>query len=336
MLALLKADDTLFGNALKPIGDRDVMIYVLRRLVSALPVVAIVTVAVFMFIHLTPGDPALLIAGETASPDELLRIRQHLGLDRPLLEQFVSWIFRVMQGDLGLSVYSRLPVTTLIMQRIEPTVSIAVIVTVMSTLIAVPLGVFSAFMAGRWPDRVMMAFAIFSFSMPIFLVGYLLSFTLGAGLGWFPVQGYRPLSAGLSNYLYHLVLPCTAMTALNVAYLTRMTRASMMEVLNQDYIRTARSKGLGLNKVLFRHALKNAAVPIVTAIGISFTVLIGGVVVTETVFAIPGVGRLLIEAIHRHDYPVVQGVTLLFSFVYLGINLLIDLTYPALDPRITY
>lgn len=312
------------------------MFYLLRRLVSAIPVVAIVTVAVFLFIHLTPGDPALLIAGETATPAELERIRQNLGIDRPLGEQFLSWILRVLRGDFGVSVFSGLPVTTLILQRIEPTVSIAVIVTVMSTLIAIPLGVFSAFLAGRWPDRLMMAFAIFSFSMPIFLVGYFLSFTLGSGLGWFPVQGYRALSSGLSNYLYHLVLPCTAMTALNVAYLTRMTRAAMMEVLNQDYIRTARSKGLGLDKVLFRHALRNAAVPIVTAIGISFTVLIGGVVVTETVFAIPGIGRLLVEAIHRHDYPIVQGITLLFSFVYLGINLLIDLTYPALDPRITY
>lgn len=312
------------------------MLYLLRRLVSAIPVVVIVTVAVFMFIHLAPGDPALLIAGENASPDELERVRQNLGIDRPLVDQFVGWILRVLQGDFGVSVFSGLPVTTLIMQRIEPTVSIAVIVTVMSTLIAIPLGVFSAFTAGRWPDRLMMAFAIFSFSMPIFLVGYFLSFTLGSDLGWFPVQGYRPLSGGVGAYLYHLALPCAAMTALNVAYLTRMTRAAMMEVLNQDYIRTARSKGLGLDKVLFRHALRNAAVPIVTAVGISFTVLIGGVVVTETVFAIPGIGRLLVESIHRHDYPVVQGITLLFSFVYLGINLLIDLTYPVFDPRITY
>jgi peptide/nickel transport system permease protein len=311
------------------------MSYVLRRLLSAIPVVMIVTVAVFFFIHLTPGDPALLIAGETASPAELERIRQNLGLDRPLVEQFMSWVVRILQGNFGVSIYSGLPVSTLILQRIEPTLSVAFIVIVMSSLIAVPLGVFSAFMAGRWPDRLMMALAVFCFSMPVFLVGYFLSITFGSDLGWFPVQGYRPLSSGLGNYLYHLTLPCLAITALNVAYLTRMTRASMMEVLNQDYIRTARSKGLALNKVLFRHALGNAAVPIVTAIGISFTGLIGGVVITETVFALPGIGRLLVESIHRHDYPVVQGITLLFSFVYLGINLLVDLTYPIFDPRIT-
>lgn len=310
--------------------------YVVRRLLATIPVMAIVALFVFSLLYIAPGDPAAVIAGDQATPADVERIRQSLGLDRPFLVQFWDWLGRLAQADLGRSIFTNLPVTTMIAQRIEPTLSLMAVTLTLSVLIAVPIGVLAAWKAGSWIDRAVMAFAVFGFSVPVFVVGYLLAFVFALQLEWLPVQGYTPLARGVWPWLENLVLPAIALGCVYIALIARITRATMLEVLAQDYIRTARAKGLGQRTVLFLHALKNAAVPIVTVIGIGIALLIGGAVVTESVFAIPGLGRLTVDAILRRDYPVIQGVVLLFSFVYVLVNLVIDLLYTVLDPRIRY
>jgi peptide/nickel transport system permease protein len=307
---------------------------VLRKLGSTLVVMAVVAVIVFMMIHLSPGDPAAIIAGDRASPADIEQIRTSLGLDRPLFVQFALWVGRLLHGDLGLSLFSHLPVTTLIAGRIEPTVSIALMTTIFAIVMALPLGVVAAWQVGRWVDRVIMAFAIAAFSFPIFLIGYALVW--GFALKWrlLPVQGFTSLSNGLVPDLQHLILPSVSLGLVYMALLTRMTRSTMIEVLGEDYIRTARAKGLPQSAVLLRHALKNAAVPIVTTIGSGIAFLLGGVVVVESVFSISGIGRLTIDAVTQRDYPVIQAIVLLSSSTYAVINLLIDLSYRLFDPRI--
>jgi peptide/nickel transport system permease protein len=302
--------------------------YIFRRVLATLPVMAIVALLVFSLLYIAPGDPA--------SPADVERSRQSLGLDRPFLVQFGSWVWHILHGDLGTSIFTNLPVTSLIVQRIEPTLSLMTITLVLTILVAVPLGVVAAWKAGSWIDRAIMAFAVSAFSLPVFVVGYVLAYVFALELEWLPVQGYTPLAEGLWPWLENLILPSVALACVYIALIARITRASMLEVLQQDYIRTARAKGLGQRNILFVHALKNAAVPIVTVIGIGVALLIGGAVVTESVFAIPGLGRLTIDAILRRDYPVIQGIVLLFSFVYVLVNLLIDLLYTVLDPRIRY
>jgi len=310
--------------------------YILRRVLSTVPVMAIVALFVFSLLYIAPGDPAAVIAGDQASPADVERIREGLGLDRPFLVQFGTWLWRILHGDLGTSIFTNLPVSALIAQRIEPTLSLMVLTLVLTILVAVPLGVVAAWKAGSWVDRTIMAFAVFAFSLPVFVVGYVLAYVFALQLDWLPVQGYTPLAEGFWPWLQNLILPALALGCVYIALIARITRASMLEVLQQDYIRTARAKGLGQRSILFIHALKNAAVPIVTVIGIGIALLIGGAVVTESVFAIPGLGRLTIDAILRRDYPVIQGVVLLFSFVYVVVNLAVDLTYTMLDPRIRY
>ena len=309
--------------------------YFIRRLLATLPVMAVVAVVVFMLIHLSPGDPAALIAGDLATEEDILKLRETLGLNQPLWQQFMTWLGRLATGDLGTSIFTNVPVTELLAQRLEPTVSIAVFTMALTLLLAVPLGTVAAYRAGSWVDRVVMLFAVFSFSVPVFLVGYLLIFAFSMNLGWFPVQGYVPLADGVGPWLRSLVLPCVNLALVYIALVTRMTRATVLEVLHEDYIRTARAKGLGVLPVLV-HALRNAAIPIATTVGVGIALLIGGVVVTETVFAIPGVGRLVIDAVQRHDYPVIQSVLLISAGVYVLINLLIDLSYRLFDPRIQY
>ena len=310
--------------------------YILRRIVSTLPVMAIVALFVFSLLYIAPGDPAVVIAGDQASPEDVERIRQSLGLDRPFLIQFGSWVWRILHGDLGTSIFTNLPVSAMIAQRIEPTLSLMAITLVLTILVAVPLGVAAAWKAGSWVDRTIMAFAVFAFSLPVFVVGYVLAYVFALQFEWLPVQGYTPLKAGLWPWLQNLILPALALGSVYIALIARITRASMLEVLQQDYVRTARAKGLGQSNILFVHALKNAAVPIVTVIGIGIALLIGGAVVTESVFAIPGLGRLTIDAILRRDYPVIQGIVLLFSFLYVLVNLMVDVTYTLVDPRIRY
>ena len=308
---------------------------VLRRLLASVPVMAVVALIVFGLIHLAPGDPAALIAGDLSSADDIARLRVALGLAQPLGRQFVLWAGRVLHGDLGTSIFTHVPVTALLAQRLEPTLSITVLTMAASIVVAIPLGTLAAWQAGRWTDRLVMLFAVLAFSVPVFLIGYLLIYAFAIELRWLPVQGYARLADGFGPWLAHLVLPCANLALVYMALLTRMTRATVLEVLQEDYIRTARAKGLGVAAVL-GHALRNAAIPIVTTVGVGIALLIGGVVVTETVFAIPGIGRLVVESVQRHDYPVIQSVLLLSAGVYVLINLLIDLSYRLFDPRIQY
>ena len=310
--------------------------YVLRRILVTIPVMAIVALFVFSLLYIAPGDPAAVIAGDQASPADVERIRQNLGLDRPFLVQFGSWVWRLLHFDLGTSIFTNLPVASMIRQRIEPTLSLMTLTLVLTIVIAVPLGVIAAWKAGSWIDRLIMAFAVSAFSLPVFVVGYVLAYIFALELEWLPVQGYTPFADGFWAWLQSLILPSIALGSVYVALIARITRASMLEVLQQDYIRTGRAKGLGQRSILFVHALKNAAVPIVTVIGIGIALLIGGAVVTESVFAIPGLGRLTVDAILRRDYPVIQGIVLMFSFLYTLVNLMVDLTYTLIDPRIRY
>jgi peptide/nickel transport system permease protein len=313
-----------------------VFAYIARRVIATIPVMAVVALFVFSLLYIAPGDPAAVIAGDQATPADVERIRQNLGLDRPFLVRFGEWVWQILHGDLGTSIFTNLPVTTMIAQRFEPTLSLMAITLCFAVAVAVPIGVLAAWKAGTWIDRIIMAFAVFGFSVPVFVIAYLLAFVFALELEWLPVQGYTPLSDGIWSWFEHLILPAIALGCVYIALIARITRAAMLEVLQQDYIRTARAKGVGQRGILFVHALKNASVPIVTVIGIGIALLIGGAVVTESVFAIPGLGRLTVDAILRRDYPLIQGVVLLFSFIYVLVNLAIDLLYTLLDPRIRY
>jgi peptide/nickel transport system permease protein len=258
-----------------------------------------------------------------------------MGLDRPILVQFTSWLWRLFQGDFGTSLLTGLPVTQLIGQRLEATASLAATTLALSVLLAIPLGTLAAYRAGSWVDRLTMFGAVAAFSVPGFLLGYLLVWAFSVQLEWLPVQGYRSLAEGVGPWLQHLVLPAVTMALIFSALLARITRTTVLDVLQEDYIRTARAKGLGVVAVLV-HALRMAAVPIVTTIGVGMALLIGGVVVIESVFSIPGIGRLAIDAVQRHDYPVIQGVLLMSALAYVLINLAVDLSYALFDPRIRY
>jgi len=310
--------------------------YVVRRLFSTIVVMAVVAFVVFSLLYLTPGDPAAVIAGDIATDEDIQRIHARLGLDEPFLVQFGRWVWALLHGDLGTSIFTNLPVTTLIGQRVEPTIALTVCTLVVAIAVAVPLGVIAAAKAGTWIDRAVMAFSVLGFSVPVFVVAYGLILTLSVELDWLPVQGYRNFRDGVWQWFRHLILPSIALGTVYVALIARMTRASMLDVLAQDYIRTAAAKGLARDQVLIGHALKNAAIPVMTIIGMGIALLISGAIVTETVFALPGVGRLTVDAILRRDYPVIQGVILMFSAVYVLVNLAVDLSYMFFDPRIRY
>ena len=310
--------------------------YLGRRILSTIPVVLIVAVLIFMMLRLTPGDPASIIAGDAATSADIAEIRAKLGLSGSIFSQFFIWIGHVMQGDFGESFFYKKTVASLIGDRLEPTLALSVLTIILATVIAVPLGTIAAYKQGSWLDRGVMGLSVAGFSVPVFVIGYVLIYVFALKLGWFPVQGYQRLSAGFWGFLHRLILPATALAIVFIALLARMTRTSVLEVLNEDYVRTARAKGLPNLKVLVFHALRNAAVPIVTVIGISIATLLGGVVVTESVFNIPGLGRLTVDAVLARDYPTVQAVILLFALAYVLINLVIDLLYTVLDPRIRY
>lgn len=310
--------------------------YILRRCLAVIPVMLLVAVFVFLLLRLTPGDPAAIIAGDMATPAQLERIREAMGLNQPLHVQFVTWVGRLLQGDLGVSLISNTPVSAMIADRMGPTFAIAILTIIMSVAMAVPMGVLAAWKHRSGADYAVMTFSVLGFSVPVFVVGYLFILVFSLQLGWFPVQGYTPLAQGLGAFLSNAILPALTLSTIYVALIARMTRANMLEVLGEDYIRTARAKGAPERTVLFRHALRNAAVPILTVIGTGFALLIGGVVVTETVFNIPGIGRLTVDAILARDYPVIQAMILLTSFLYVLVNLLIDLSYALFDPRIRY
>jgi len=310
--------------------------YIIRRLLSTVVVMAVVAFVVFALLYLTPGDPAAVIAGDIATDEDIKRIHAKLGLDEPFSVQFGRWAWALVHGDLGTSIFTNLPVAQLIAQRVEPTLSLTVLTLIVAIAVSVPLGVLAAARAGTWLDRAVMAFSVLGFSVPVFVLAYILILTFSIDLDWLPVQGYRPLADGVWQWLRHLILPSIALGTVYVALITRITRASMLDVLAQDYVRTAQAKGLAPDQVLVGHALKNAAVPIVTIVGIGVALLISGAIVTETVFALPGIGRLTVDAILRRDYPIIQGVTLIFSAVYVLVNLAVDLSYALFDPRIRY
>jgi peptide/nickel transport system permease protein len=310
--------------------------YILRRLLATIPVMVVVAIFVFFLLRLAPGDPAAIIAGEDATAAQIAAVRTQLGLDRPIFEQFVVWLGGMLQGDFGTSIFSNLPVSRLIAQRIEPTLSLMLATLLVALCLAIPLGVLAAWKARGFVDRLVMLFAVLGFAVPVFLVGYVLIYVFAVKLGWLPVQGYTPIREGLWPWMESLILPSVALGITYMALIARVTRASMLEVLAEDYIRTATSKGLTTNRVLLLHALKNASVPIVTVIGIGIALLISGVVITETVFNIPGLGRLTVDAVLKRDYPIVQGLIIAFAAVKVLVNLLIDISYVFLDPRIRY
>ncbi len=310
--------------------------YLGRRILATIPVVLIVAVLIFLMLRLTPGDPAAVIAGEAATGAQIDEIREKLGLSGSIVKQFFLWAGHALQGDLGESFFYKKTVASLVADRLEPTLALSLLTIILATLIAVPLGTIAAYRQGSWIDRGVMGLSVAGFSVPVFVIGYVLIYVFSLKLGWFPVQGYQRLADGFWGFLHRLLLPAMTLAIVFIALLARMTRTSVLEVLNEDYVRTARAKGLPNLKVLVYHALRNAAVPIVTVIGISIATLLGGVVVTESVFNIPGLGRLTVDAVLARDYPTVQAVILLFSLAYVFINLVIDVLYTLLDPRIRY
>ncbi len=310
--------------------------FLLRRIAATIPVLVVVALIVFLMTRLAPGDPATAIVGDNASTENLQRVRSNLGLTESLPVQFGHWSWRALHGDLGESFFTKKPVTELIGQRIEPTVSLASLTLVVTILIAVPLGTIAAWRHGGWLDRTLMGLSALGFSIPAFVTGYVLIWLFALHWQWFPVQGYARLADGVGPWLRSLVLPATTLSIVYVALIARVSRAAVAEALTEDYVRTARAKGISEARLLLRHGLANAAVPIITVIGIGIALLIGGVVVTESVFAIPGLGSLTIDAVLSRDFPLIQGITLFFSFIYVGVNLLVDLSYLLFDPRIRY
>lgn len=311
--------------------------YIIKRILATIPVMMVVALFVFLMLRLSPGDPAAVIAGDYATSDDIARIREQLGLNDPIYVQFANWLGQLLQGDLGTSIFTNLPVATLIGQRLEPTLLLSLTTILFTCAVAVPLGTLAAWRAGSLVDRGVMLFSVTGFSVPVFVLGYMLIYVFAMQLQILPVQGYKsPFTEGIGPFLSHIILPSLTLSVIYIALIARMTRASVMEVLQEDYVRTARAKGQSEVRVVLGHALRNAAVPIVTVIGLGIALLIGGVVVTESVFNIPGLGRLVLDAVLKRDYPIIQGLILLFSFVYIMINLLIDLSYCLLDPRIRY
>jgi peptide/nickel transport system permease protein len=310
--------------------------YTVRRLLTAVPVMGVVALVVFSLLYLTPGDPAQVLAGDTATPEDIAKIRAALGLDEDAPLRFARWLWHIVQGDLGVSIFSGEPVTHMIGQRLAPTFSLLLLAVIISVGIGVPFGVAAAARPGSWLDWALTAFTTLGFSLPAFIAGYGLAFLFATTLKWLPVQGFMPLSEGPALWLRNLILPAVTLSLVYAAIIARVTRASVLDVLSEDYIRTARAKGVAPRSILFRHALKNAAVPVITIIGIGVATLIGSAVITENVFAIPGVGRLTVDAILHRDYPVIQGVVLMLSAAYVLVNVAVDLSYTFLDPRIRY
>lgn len=309
-------------------------IYLLKRILSLIPVLFVVSVVIFMIIHLTPGDPASVILGEEATAEQIEELREQLGLNLPLHEQYLNWISGVVKGDLGTSFFMKEPVTQAIFDHLKPTISLALLAEIVSLIIAIPAGIMAARRRGTMSDQSVMGLSLLGMSIPSFLLGLFLILLIGVGLGWLPVAGYQPLSAGLWNHLQYLIMPAISLGAIQAALIARMTRSSMLEVLSTNYIKTARAKGVKERLVIYKHALRNAFLPILTVIGQTFGTLVAGAVVTETIFNIPGIGQLIINSVERRDYAVIQGVVLFVTLAYVFINLIIDLLYGIIDPRV--
>jgi len=308
--------------------------YLLRRVLAAIPVMGVVALVVFLLLRLTPGDPAAVLAGDNATTAQLEHIRASLGLNEPLYIQFFTWINKLLHGDLGVSLISNVPVLRMIGQRVEPSISIAVSTIILSVVVAVPLGVIAAWKQGTWIDRFVMGLSVLGFSVPVFVIGYVLIKIFAIDLRWLPVQGYKSIFDGFGPFFQRLVLPTLSLSFIYVALIARMTRTSMLDVLGEDYVRTARAKGLDERTVVLKHALRNALTPIITLGALEFGTLLSGAVLTEQVFSIPGFGKLIVDAVFNRDYAVVQGVVLFTSTVYIVLNLLADLAYFLVNPRL--
>ncbi|MGX9120666.1 ABC transporter permease [Mesorhizobium sp. BHbsci] len=310
--------------------------YILRRLVLTMVVMAMVGIFVFLLLRMAPGDPAAIIAGKSATAEMIAGIREKLGLNDPMPIQFMHWVRDMLGGDFGTSIFAGRPVLELIGQRLEPTLSLSILTMLLSVMAGVSFGILAAWRAGGFVDRMLSAFAALGFSVPVFVIGFFFIYWFAISMHCLPVQGYRPIGEGIGPWFEHLILPTLTLSLGYVAFIARITRASMLEVLSEDYMRTAAAKGASSYAMLFHHALKNAGVPILTVVGLCFAYLISGVVITETVFNIPGIGRLTVDAINNRDYPIIQGVLILASGMYVLVNLTVDLAYTLIDPRIRY
>ncbi len=310
--------------------------YLFGRLLALLPVLLVVAVVVFVLIHLTPGDPARVLLGQDATPGQVAAFRHELGLDRPLPFQFVLWLGRALHGDLGLSLFQHVPVAADIVAHAGPTATLALLGLTVALLIGIPVGVVSAVFRNSWLDQASLALAMLGAAVPSFWLGLSLIVLFAVDLGWLPSSGYRSPAAGWGQSLHYLILPALALGLPNSSLIIRFTRSSLLDVMGNDYIRTAHAKGLSLRRVVFRHAFRNALVPILTVVGLTFAALMGGAVVTETVFSLPGIGQLIVSSVLRRDYPVIQGVILMVAIVYVLINLAVDLMYFVVDPRVRY
>ena len=310
--------------------------YIARRLLASIPVIFIVGVLTFSILHIAPGDPAVLMAGEEATPEDVEEMRKALGFDKPIIVQFGKWVGRLLKGDLGTSIFSQHSIASLMKPRIQPTLSLAVLAITLSVGLGVPMGVLAAWKAGSLVDRGVMLFAVLGFSVPVFWLGFLFIWAFAVKLHLFPAVGFVPITEGVFPFLRSLTLPALSNAIPFSALVARMTRSTMIEVMNEDYIRTARAKGLSEAVVTIRHGLRNASIPIVTVIGLVFAALVGGAVVTETVFAIPGLGRLLVDGVVRRDFPIVQAMLMVVAVGYVFVNLMVDVAYAFLDPRIRY
>lgn len=308
--------------------------YIIKRILSLIPVLFVVSVAIFFIIHITPGDPASVMLGVDATEEQLEELREHMGLNLPIHQQYLIWVSGVLQGDFGISYFTKEPVLTSIIDHLYPTLSLSILALFFTVLIAIPLGIAAANRRGTVADQTIMGVSLLGMSVPSFLLGLLLILFFGVKLGWLPVAGFQPISSGLWNHLQYLILPAISLGAIQAALVARMTRTSMLEVLNSNYIKTAQAKGVKKGIIIYKHALRNAFLPILTVIGQSFGVLIAGSVVTETIFNIPGIGQLIINSVERRDYAVIQGVVLFVTLVYVFINLIIDLLYGVIDPRV--
>lgn len=310
--------------------------FIARRLLLMIPVVIFVGILTFLLIRLIPGDPAAQMLGLDAKPQEIEALRQKMGLDQPIYTQFFIWAARAVRGDLGDSIFLNQPVSVAIVEHLECTVSLALLALTYAVLVSVPIGVIAAVKQNAWQDKLVMAFALFGVSAPSFWLGLVGIFVFAVYLGWFPSQGYEMLKDGMRQWLWFISLPALSLGVQTAALIARMTRSSMLEVLRQDYIRTARAKGVMEKLVVFKHAFKNGLIPVITVVGMTLGQLLGGAVITETVFSLPGIGQLVITAIKNRDYPMVQGVIMFIAMTYVCANLLVDILYGWLDPRIKY
>lgn len=309
-------------------------IYIVKRLLALIPVLLILSIIVFLLIYLIPGDPALVMLGDSASPETVKKLQDELGLNLPLFQQYLQWIGGVMQGDFGQSYFLNQSVSAAIIEHLGPTVSLAVTAEVIALLIAIPFGILAATRRGEYPDKSLTIFSIFGITIPGFLLSMFLVLFFSVYLKWLPVSGYAELNQGLWEHLKYLVLPAISVGVVLASVIARITRASMLEVLNEGYIKTARSKGVVERKIIYKHVLRNALIPILTVIGGTFGTLVAGAAVVETIFNIPGLGQMLVNSVTRRDYPVIQGIVLFIAFIYVMVNLIVDLLYAVVDPRV--